>query len=468
MQSGRDRFARHALSVVMATALTCALLAATAGAALANGGGRDSYSVNITPPTAPAGSSTTFDFALANTSSPGRPLISAAFTPPLGFRITNVSLPAGAKGHVYVLFNVVLLDRVSVAPGSTLHVSATAIAPSRCGGYFTRWLTVASGGLWGELLSLDPGSNLTTTVTCATASGSALQFGTQPTDSLVSSVITGSANNTSGPPVTVDIVDSTGTTVDSSAPVTIALGNNPSGATLGGTTTENAVHGVATFSNLTLNQPDNGYTLAASSTGLKNAGSNSFDENDTATPCPSGAACTNTITSGSGSLEVDVGSGSTDATLTESVDVGTPIDGPGTAQSDPGCAGYTPPTASADWYEFLVQPADGTTFDRSKQVTRVVKGATTDGMQICFGAPYEFNVIDPTTGEAEPAPAGTLSDGSQGFVGLLPACIVGNVNLPNQGPCVQSLTDQEDGNSIDAVATITIPAGLAGDPFMGR
>ena len=46
-----------------------------------------------------------------------------------------------------------------------------------------------------------------------------------------------------------------------------------------------------------------------------------------------------TVTSGSGSLQVDVGSGSTDATLTESVDVGTPMDGPGSdPEADPGCA----------------------------------------------------------------------------------------------------------------------------------
>lgn len=454
MQVGRGRFARHALSVVMATTLGCALLAATAGAALANGGGKDSYSVKVTPATALAGSSTTFDFALTNTSSPGRSLISAAFTPPLGFRITNVSLPAGAKGHVYVLFNVVLLDRVSVAPGSTLDVAATAIAPSRCGGNFTRWLTVASGGLFGELLSLDPGSNLTTTVTCA----SALKFGTQPTDSLVGSVITASANNTSGPPVTVDIVDSTGNTVDSSAPVTIALGNNPSGATLGGTTTENAVHGVATFSNLTLNQPDNGYTLVASSSGLSNNTSSSFDENNNATDCPAAQTCTNTLSTSSTSLSVAVGSGATDAMLTESVNIGTPL------SPNPGCAAYQP--RSPDTYEFVVSAAD-----RAKSVTWTVKNTTTDGFRVCFGAPYEFNVIDPTTGEAEPAPAGTLPDGSPGFVGLLPACVVGNVNIPNQGPCVQSLVDQEDANStsgLDAVATITIPAGLPGDPFIGR
>ena len=104
----------------------------------------------------PADSSTKFDVAMTNTSSPGRTIGAAAITPPLGFRVTGASLPAGAKGHVDVLFNVVLLDRVSVARGSTLRVAVTATAPSRCNTRFTRWFTVATGGLFGELMGPTP------------------------------------------------------------------------------------------------------------------------------------------------------------------------------------------------------------------------------------------------------------------------------------------------------------------------
>ncbi len=245
--------------------MACATLAATASSALAGGGiVKYSYTANISPASAPAGQSTTFDVALANTSSPGVGLASAAITPPLGFRVTGASLPAGTSGHVYVLFNIVLLDRVNIGSGKTVHVSVRAIAPSRCKSPFNRWFTVAAtGGFRPALLRLDEAhSGLTTPVTCAT--GSALAFDTQPDDALVSDVITGNPNDSSGPPITVDIVDSSGNTVDSSAPVTIALGNNPGGATLGGTLTRNAVHGVATFNDLTLDKPNNGYTLTAS------------------------------------------------------------------------------------------------------------------------------------------------------------------------------------------------------------
>ena len=46
--------------------------------------------------------------------------------------------------------------------------------------------------------------------------------------------------------------------------VTMALGTNPGGGTLSGTTTVQAVSGVATFSNLSINNVGAGYTLIAS------------------------------------------------------------------------------------------------------------------------------------------------------------------------------------------------------------
>ena len=53
-----------------------------------------------------------------------------------------------------------------------------------------------------------------------------------------------------------------------SGPVTLAAASNPGGATVGGTLTETATEGVATFSNLTLNQATNGLSLQVSSGSL--------------------------------------------------------------------------------------------------------------------------------------------------------------------------------------------------------
>ena len=455
MPGGRLRAARLALSTVAATAMVCAAFGALASSALAGGIGRDSYTVNISPATVPAASSTTFDVAMTNTSSAGRPLTGAAVTPPLGYRVTGASLPAGAKGHVSVFFNIVVLDHLSVAPGSTLHIAVTATTPSRCGkNYFDHWVTLATGGLWGELLWLDPGSSLTTNVTCDTAT--ALEFSNQPGNATVGQTIPAG----SGSSVTVELVDSSGNVVDTSSNVTVAVGNNPSGGTLGGTVTQTASHGVATFNNLTLNEPGAAYTLTASSSGLTGATSSSFNETQTDTvDCPA-AGCTNTLSTGDSSAQVQVGPGTSDATLTESVDLGTPMDGPGSDPKNVGCANYTPPAGSVDWYGVDVSDAS-----RTKTISWFVNNAVSDGFEICFGAPYDFQTGFGDDGAPTFAPQGTLPDGTVGFVGLLDNCDdLGDASSEN--PCWTSISPGP--NESGTLATIQIPAGLQGDPYFGR
>src|SRR5437773_347284 len=58
--------------------------------------------------------------------------------------------------------------------------------------------------------------------------------------------------------------------------VTVALGSNPGGSTLGGTTTVAAVNGVASFSPLTLDKTGTGYALTTTATGLNPATSSGF------------------------------------------------------------------------------------------------------------------------------------------------------------------------------------------------
>ena len=70
------------------------------------------------------------------------------------------------------------------------------------------------------------------------------------------------------PAVQVAVVDALGNRVTSyTGPVTIAIGHNGGAVVpgvLSGTKTVNAVNGVATFSDLSIDQPGNGYTLVAS------------------------------------------------------------------------------------------------------------------------------------------------------------------------------------------------------------
>src|SRR5207253_2976348 len=59
--------------------------------------------------------------------------------------------------------------------------------------------------------------------------------------------------------------------------VTLVLGTNPGGGTLGGTATATVSGGVATFANLSINKTGTGYTLTAGSSSLTRLASGSFN-----------------------------------------------------------------------------------------------------------------------------------------------------------------------------------------------
>ena len=83
------------------------------------------------------------------------------------------------------------------------------------------------------------------------------------------------------PAVTVAVMDANGNALTTfSGAVTIAIGHNGGllvPGTLTGTTTVNAVNGVATFSDLRIDQLGNGYTLTVSATGVTGAESAPFN-----------------------------------------------------------------------------------------------------------------------------------------------------------------------------------------------
>lgn len=96
------------------------------------------------------------------------------------------------------------------------------------------------------------------------------------------------------PSITVTAQDAAGNAVASfTGAVTVAIGSNPGGATLGGTLTRTAVAGVATFGDLTITKSGSPYTLTASAAGITSGTSAGFT---VATGAPSGL----TIVSGNG------------------------------------------------------------------------------------------------------------------------------------------------------------------------
>ena len=107
-------------------------------------------------------------------------------------------------------------------------------------------------------------------VTVTPAPATKLAFLVQPRNTVVGTNIS--------PPVQVEIQNVLGGRVTtSSAPVTLSLAANPGTGTLSGTLTVAAVNGVATFSNLKINRPGPGYTIAAASSGLTGATSTAFN-----------------------------------------------------------------------------------------------------------------------------------------------------------------------------------------------
>ena len=105
---------------------------------------------------------------------------------------------------------------------------------------------------------------------------------TQPSGAATKLAFTGQPTNVAAaqpitPAVQVAVQDAVGNRVPGATDaVTVTLGSNPSGGTLGGTMTVSAVQGIATFADLRIDRPGSGYTLGASAAGLSGATSTPF------------------------------------------------------------------------------------------------------------------------------------------------------------------------------------------------
>ena len=450
--NGRRLLAEHQRLVVTVTVKDTAGPRASARVTLQPFSGNiDESTLVVSPATVRGNSSPTFDVALTNASSPGFTVASAKLTAPPAFKLLAASLPAGAQGSATVAGDVVELRNLALAPNATLHVRVAATVPASCKTSSYTWGSSAWMGAYfdGKLLTRDPfRSSTTTTVSTACA----LRFVTEPAVAVVGKHITGAGAQT---PVRVAVVDGQGRVVTSSiAPITVGIRDNPGRARLRGTTTVHAVHGVASFTDLTLDALGNGYTLTASSPKLPATTSSPFDEASTSVVCAQDQTCETKLSRTASDFEVTANADPSKpnaGTLSESVDVGTPLQ----------CHGYT--QLDPNWWEFSMSSAN-----RSKTIVSTLKvpllplSGTLDAIlgatQACLGALSEF-----TTSSGKPAPTGTLPDGTRGFIGLLPNCTGAH------GPCVVSRTsglDLSNGIGFDIVLTIYVPEGFVGDPWM--
>jgi hypothetical protein len=177
----------------------------------------------------------------------------ASSNPVSGVNVTFTAPASGASGKFSN--NTVTINVATDASGVA---SAPFTANATVGGPYT--VTTAAAGLTAVNFSL----------TNTTGPAAKLAFSVQPTNVAAGSSI--------APAVQVTVQDAGGNTVTTATnSITMAIGTNPSGGALSGTTSVAAVNGVATFANLSINKSGTGYTLAASATGLTGTTSSAFN-----------------------------------------------------------------------------------------------------------------------------------------------------------------------------------------------
>jgi hypothetical protein len=154
--------------------------------------------------------------------------------------------------------------------GATL--SGTTTVPAVAGVATFTGLTLNRAGTGFTFVFSSPSLTSVTSATFDMTAGDAarLVFGAMPA--------TVDAGMAIAPPITVTAQDASGNPVTSfTGAITLALGVNPSGATLNGTLARNAVAGVARFDSLTITRSGAGYTLTASATGMTGGTSAPFN-----------------------------------------------------------------------------------------------------------------------------------------------------------------------------------------------
>jgi hypothetical protein len=265
----------------------------------------------------------------------------------------------------------------------------------------------------------------------------------QPAGTTVNTTITSSFDAPGAGPVKVQVLDTSGHLVTTSkAAITVAIAStaNPGSGTLSGTTTVSAIGGVASFSDLSIDQPGIGYRLTATSFGMKPATSGHFTIWSSIQPC-STTPCT-----------ASASSATTSGTVTTTSAGSTQFLGTGIGGGSYSCPGTYQPVS--DQLSFDVVSSDGTgqggqftvvlRIDKSLVKSSGHPGASS--WQICYASTSSFT---PRSGNPRTATIGDVTF----FTGLLPDCSKTPV-----APCVQA---RHKDNAGDVIVTFL----ASGDPF---
>ena len=187
--------------------------------------------------------------------------------------------------------------------GTSTSVSVIALTPCPTGTY--AWSVIAkqannfSGDPGNDLTFDAANSALTTSLTGTCHLG--FDFVSQPASAQAGAAITTVTYDPAAPPVAVQVLDGGGSLISSStASVMLTILNNAGGGFLSGTTTVNAIGGVAMFPGISIDQSGLNYTLAASTAtvAIDPGASAPFNIADVGKQCSAGPCSSGTVTDG--------------------------------------------------------------------------------------------------------------------------------------------------------------------------
>jgi hypothetical protein len=432
--------ARVSFGVLAASMLAAATLATPAAGSASSSTCTSSgkcFAVTVSPASPVAGTTTSFAFTITNEAATQQ-LSSVQISAPAGFVIT------GAGGSASLTSGSALFLNLSLAPSASTTLTLSAVVACSGGSYLWGIEAKQSNDFngSGNDFQLDPASAANLSGSVAGSCSLAFASDGEPAGTAVNAVIT-SAVGSQGGPVKVEVLDGSGQlAIGSTATVTVAIGSNPGSGSLSGTLTVNASGGVASFSDLSIDQPGDGYTLTATSPGITPVTSDPFKIWGSLQRCPT------TSCSASSSTATTSATVTTTSAVPAGDFLGFAIGGAdficvGTYQraSDPVSFDVLSPSGVAlSSAQFTVTLQ----IDKPAVLTSGRTGASQ--WQICYASQQPFIPLPDTSGTA-------VIGGVSYQTGLLPDC-----SKTQGAPCVQSRHKDNAGDVVIAFLA-------SGDPY---
>lgn len=431
--------------VALVTALAMAALA-LCFAGTANAGSR-TFTLGITPSSAPAGASTNFTATFRNTSD-DYDLGSANLTVPPGFTLISASLVGAGPGTATVAGNTVQLRNLDIDDdGGSRSVAVR--AGTSCTSSSGTWGVIARK--YGDFRNKSEFTLTGAAPTTAVLGQCSLAFVQSPPASIGAGVAF---------PVEVEVRDATGQrSTASAAPITLSLVSAGAAGTLGGTASKAPIAGLASYS-VSVSAPDFSVHRLRAQSGVGEVTSDEMTVHSASTVCaedqhPCSITSTMNSTTFSMNSKSELGAGNDATTLTIDWNDGL----------KPDC-GYI--LGGLEWLAYNEVSPDFAVFDAG---ARAVEATLTLGadllaaggieaaneLEFCYSGPKPF------TAKATPDPIELGSpaiqtgedydgDGINDFKGLLRDCAA-NGSVP---PCVVSRQINEAG---DGVVAVDLPEG---------